>query len=944
MPICSNRIRGGGALALLMFCWQATGADAAAWGWRPVLPAGPAPADLLVQVGAAPRESTRIDNLIEQAESLEKEWAYDQAAKQWEEILAHREKDLGPLQVPTAEALTGLARIYTKQGRYAMAEPLYTKAISILEKVLGDSDIETAKLIANLAGLYLSQGHYGLAETLYKRAAKILEDKLDPWSKTTAASLNNLGVLMIEQARYDEAETLIRRALEIHQKTVRPNSMATASSLKNLALIYLGTGRVHEAETILKYAQKINEGVNPWDPETANTLNNLAELYMKEGRYQDAEPLYRRALEIRQKSQGQQHPDTGTSLNNLAFLYYNQGRLEQAEQLFQDALAVRQKSFGFQHPQTIASLANLATLQLQESKLMPARSSLIRVVQGQGEWLRRELPLQPRDLRSRLLAQQQNAVTLAFALLDQDPSAIDLAMETRLNRQGLLAEIEQRQRRLATSASGTRDLAERIARIDQLVASVSLQAEKRPALEQERQKLEADLYRALPSLRIERVSISQVAAALPRDGLLVEIQKYRPFRGVQKGKVLWGEPRYVALLLHPNGRPVLVSLREAAPIDMAVGKALDITAKNNEDPRPYWQQVSNLVLKPLQPHLGGIRQLFLSSDGELHRVPFLALPSSQDPQRLLGEVVHLRILTTGRDLVRLQQPHKIGSTPVVMANPAFSAGAAAPPGTTFTSAPSLGNRGGQKRSGQLREGLTWEPLPGTRDEAEQVARLLGAGAPIIAEKATASRALQQKGPRIFHIATHGFFFPEPLAEAVSSPRNPMHETARGYSALLPVVAGQEDALLRGGLVLAGANNPELNPADDGYLTAAEATGMDLEGTELVTLSACETGLGDVRSGEGVYGLQRAFTVAGSRSTLLSLWKVNDAATAAFMADYYSRLRAGLGRSEALVATQAAFRSHPEPLYREMYVWGAFQLTGDWQPIQQRPSERAMPPK
>jgi len=163
-----------------MFCWQATGADAAAWGWRPVLPAGPAPADLLVQVGAAPRESTRIENLIEQAESLEKEWAYDQAAEQWEEILAQREKDLGPLQVPTAEALTGLARIYTKQGRYAMAEPLYTKAISILEKVLGDSDIETAKLIANLAGLYLSQGHYGLAETLYKRAAKILEDKLDP--------------------------------------------------------------------------------------------------------------------------------------------------------------------------------------------------------------------------------------------------------------------------------------------------------------------------------------------------------------------------------------------------------------------------------------------------------------------------------------------------------------------------------------------------------------------------------------------------------------------------------------------------------------------------------------------------------------------------------------------------------------------------------------------
>ena len=139
-------------------------------------------------------------------------------------------------------------------------------------------------------------------------------------------------------------------------------------------------------------------------------------------------------------------------------------------------------------------------------------------------------------------------------------------------------------------------------------------------------------------------------------------------------------------------------------------------------------------------------------------------------------------------------------------------------------------------------------------------------------------------------------------------------------------------MLRSGLVFAGANQPAADPTDDGYLTAAEATGMDLEGTELVTLSACETGLGRVRRSEWVYGLQRALTVAGARSTLLSLWKVDDAATAAFMVEYYQRLRAGEGRMAALANTHAAFRKHSNPLYRDLYVWGAFQLTGDWRPI------------
>ena len=223
----------------------------------------------------------------------------------------------------------------------------------------------------------------------------------------------------------------------------------------------------------------------------------------------------------------------------------------------------------------------------------------------------------------------------------------------------------------------------------------------------------------------------------------------------------------------------------------------------------------------------------------------------------------------------------------------------------------------------------WAPLPATEKEAQVLAPLLKAEKPITGDAANESRALALKSPRILHIATHGFFNSEKPAEA-------KQRLAGGE--LLGVANPSplsEDPLLHSGIVLAGANHPDADPNDDGHLTAAEVTGMDLRNTELVTLSACETGLGSVHSGEGVYGLQRALTVAGSRSTLLSLWKVGDGATAAFMAEFYKRLMAGEGRADALRNTQAAFRTHSNELYRDVYVWGAFQLTGDWRPLSAR---------
>jgi len=368
------------------------------------------------------------------------------------------------------------------------------------------------------------------------------------------------------------------------------------------------------------------------------------------------------------------------------------------------------------------------------------------------------------------------------------------------------------------------------------------------------------------------------------------------------------------LLLQPDGQIHTLQLGEAAVIDSAVDLALKSTFMNASDAAERWIKVSDLVLKPLEPYLSNVRQLFLTPDGVLHRVPFAMLQVSGGAQPLmLNEAFKLRILTTGRDLLNLQKPGVVGRGSIVMADPNYESKGRSTTTTTTTTTTLSRTRGmGQRqhRSGELSANKVWMPLPATAKEAVSLAQLLNIQEPIMGNQATASFALKQISPRIFHIATHGFFQPNQVAGS----------------------RHQEDPMLRSGLVLAGANYPDADPMDDGYLTAAEVTGMNLEGTELVTLSACQTGLGDLHTGEGVYGLQRALTVSGSRSTLLSLWSVNDEGTKAFMVSYYQRLMDGEGRADALAATQKEFRQHPIAGWRNPYIWAAFQLVGDWREI------------
>jgi CHAT domain-containing protein len=304
-----------------------------------------------------------------------------------------------------------------------------------------------------------------------------------------------------------------------------------------------------------------------------------------------------------------------------------------------------------------------------------------------------------------------------------------------------------------------------------------------------------------------------------------------------------------------------------------------------------------------------------SPDGALNLIPFAALVDEEG--KYLAQRFEITYLTSGRDLLRLAAQSSARSSPVVMAAPDYGKSAAAGPLET-----------GLKpvRSADLdRSGLVFKPLEGTAAEASALQGLLKLDREhvLTGRNATEGRLKALRGPRILHVATHGFFLTDREIERAAL--KPV-----GFSSHTPPLPLSENPLLRSGLALAGANGRRSGERDDGILTAAEAAQLDLRGTQLVVLSACETGVGKVQTGEGVYGLRRALVLAGAQTQVASLWKVADKATQELMVDYYQRLLKGEGRSAALRSVQEAMLADPER--QHPYYWAAFVPLGNWTPL------------
>jgi len=857
-------------------------------------------------------------------------------------VLPMFEKSFGPEHPNVARILNNLASQYRERGRYIEAEPLFKRSLTILEKTLGSEHPDVASGLENLAIVAWVLGEYGEAEPLFKRTLAIREKVLGAEHPDVAQVLNNLALIYQERGEYGEAGQLYERALAIREKAHGTAHPEVAKSCTNLATLYSLQGRYAEAEPLYNRALAIEEkALGPEHPNLADSLHGLGSLYYAQSKYAEAEPLYRRALTVREKALGPEHPDVAKSLAALARLYRERGQDSESEPLFARALTIREKALGREHPQVATNLYDLALLRLEQNRADDARRVLAQALAIQEANLSLNLPAasQPRNLA--YLASLKDSADLALHLhlrhLSTDPEAARLALEAALSRKGRVLEeatlaLTRLRRRLPPSSQQLlQDLDQTRA---QLAALIFQEATTLPtaqyqvqvsALRERVRVLENELADAGAGLRslTRPLTLQSVQQALPKDAVLIEFVLYRPFhREAASPTGHFGPPRYAAYLLPPVGPPRGVDLGEAKPLDalIRVWRAwlLDPTTAADGRVTRFARQLHQKLLAPLGSSLGS-KHLILAPDGQLNTLPFAALV---DPEgRSLLQRHTLSHLVSGRELLRLAQPTPARpAAPLVLGGPDFvqaapgavlAARASEPGGRAVGEVSEKGMRTAENLRSPSLTGFTVRPLPGARQEAATIARLLNLPATqlLTGPRATENALKAARSPAILHLATHGFFLED------------QQSTQTG--------ASLEEPLLRAGVALAGFNSRS-SGTEDGVLTALEAQGLDLEGTEMAVLSACQSGAGPVVGGEGVQGLRRSLALAGARSQVLALWPVADRTTAELMEQFYRKLTTGMPRSEALrqaqlvVAAQPG-RSHP-------YWWAAFVPSGDWRPL------------
>jgi CHAT domain-containing protein/Tfp pilus assembly protein PilF len=907
----------------------------------------------------------------EEASRLGSAGNYDEALRLAARALETRERLLGAEHPDVAAALYSLGYFYTDKGEYDKVEPLYQRALAIYEKARDKDPLNTANILNDLGALYYYQGKYGEAERFYKRALDVLEKAFDK-GLTSAEIFNNLATVYVAQGKYVEAEPLHRRALDIREKALGKNHLNTAQSLSNLALVYDYQGKYEEAEPLYKRALDIREMALGKDhPTTSVTLNNLASLYYSQEKYEQAEPLYRRSLDIREKALGKDHPSTATGLNNLAFIYSLKGKYEEAETLYKRVLDIRERALGKDHPDTCVSLSNLGKLYFARAKYGEAEQLYKRALDISERTLGKDHPFtaivlenlailytakfdlvqavkfqsmantanernvvynlatgSERDKLAYLKTlpeQTDRTISLHIDSTPNDPAARNLAATMILQRKGraldatsqdlnaLRRRFNAEDRALLDRLTETRSQIARLALRGPQKMSVEQHQARIKELEEQAEKDEADISRVSKEFFAQSlpVTLEAVREAIPDDSALIEFATYRPFNARTKD---YGQPRYVAYVLRHGGEIQFTELGDAKAIDEAI-----VSLRNAlRDPRSANMErlargVDEKVFQPVRPLLGAKRRLLISPDGSLNLIPFEALVDER--RRYAVEHYSISYLTSGRDLLRLQVARESKDGPLVVA------------------APDFGRRRDSEGEVKARSDVSaindfyFPPLPAAEREGEALRALLP-GATLLTEgKATKAALSQIHGPRLLHIATHGFFLEDQdfIPAGGRGARGFSDDPNRALVQLEQRGVRVESPLLRSGLVLAGAN--EHKEDDNGILTALEVTGLNLWGTKLVTLSACDTGLGEVKNGDGVYGLRRALVLAGAETQIMSLWSVSDRATQELMVSYYQRLRQGQGRGDAL--RQAQLEMLKKENRRHPYYWGCFIQSGEW---------------
>jgi len=916
---------------------------------------------------------------------------FENSRRHYERALEVRERAHGTESEEVAQTTANLGVMLRNSGFYDDALPLIERALALDERLLGPDHLEVAIQCNNLAATVQPLGDYARAQRLYERAIAITGKAKGPDDPDLALLLNNLATLQSSLGLETEARALIERGLDIRARRLGPDHPAVAQSYAALGLSHRGGGDLAAARRAYENALAIAEkALGPDHLQVAASLQNLGSIERASGNFAVAVSLLARSIAIYERA-APSHPALAGALDSLALTLEALGRAAEALPLFDRGVALREEGLGPDHPDTALIRANRAACRARLGQWSLALQEALEAERIARDHLRLTARALPEERGLAYDATRPRGLHLALSISLAAPTAgpADQVWDALMRSRALiLDEMAARHRNaVATSDPEVARVAEAFSVASRRLANLVVRGpagtphsrykEDLDVARRGRDAAEEALAAASPAFRDDRrgdrVGYEEVLRRLPAGAALVA---YLEFRRRDFGADA-RTPAYAAFVQPAGGgAPSLVSIGPGEAIDARVASWQEAIARGAGAGREargledgYRDRAGDLrraVWDPIAARLEGARLVFVVPDGALNFVSFAALPA-EDGGYLLERGPAIHILSAERDLALLPAAPSSGAGLLALGGPAFDTAAAAggpdrqdagatrrpavqPAGPV---APATGQQTFRGPTARCRDfgALRFTPLPETAREVREVARLWSEHTPssnagpgtILTGAAAGEAALKREvsGRRLLHLATHGFFLGGTCVARPAATRavaglvvGPAASATAGDSGSTLPRDAPENPLRLAGLALAGANRRAgVGPdEEDGVLTAEEVATLDLSGVEWAVLSACETGVGQVQSGEGMLGLRRSFEVAGARTLITSLWPVDDEATRAFMAALYeARLGRGLSSADAmreagrqvLAGRRRSGRSaHP-------FYWAAFVAAGDW---------------
>lgn len=784
--------------------------------------------------------------------------------------------------------------LYTTMGRFSQAERFIADALTMRLEKLGNNNMALAASYNNYGVLHYNIGQYNESEKDFAEAIKVIKANSQMAEMPYSIVLNNQAMLFQSIGRYEEAVKILEEAIRTASK-LETKSKNQLLFLSNLALLYQQMGNYIDAEKI--YTQ-LETRFDKEKPEYANLLNNFATLYLLMDKQDKVEDMLKRSAFIYKSTMGETSPAYAKVISDLGNFLRYKGRYDEALRPLEGALQIREATLEKYHPLYVQSQEDLAILYWKKKEYEKAYALYHEVMEKTLDFINRYFTpmsdaektkywdvLSPRFQRFYNFALEARAVNkqIIFDLFEYrvatkgillssakkiSESIMASGNEELINDYASWIDSKEQLTRLYVYSKG--ELKEQDINIDSLETATNAR-EKRLS---ERSKDFSQFFFTA------KIKFAEVQKELAADEALVEIIRLRNF-----DQALTNDSRYVALVVTQNKpQPQLLVLENGVDLEKTSFKAYrkSMVNKINDEQSytKYWA--------PLEPELKEKKKIYISLDGVYNQLSLYTLKKPGGD--FLINQYDINLLSSSKDLV--VRSSKENTMPGKKA--------------TLIGFPVYG-------SARIPE------LPATKTEVDGINKVLKSSgyqvAAYVQQDATERNLKQAHQLSILHIATHGYFLKD-----VDKANWPIGVSADN---------AKDNVLLRSGILLTGASendqvNTGLDSTSNGIMTSYEAMNLDLKGTSLVVLSACETGLGEIKAGEGVYGLQRAFLVAGAEAIIMSLWKVDDAATQQLMNNFYTNWVKTGDKQKAFKQAQLQLMTK----YKEPYYWGAFVMMED----------------